>query len=189
MHTVWKIIKGIFWAAIILASIFIIMTSLNLFGFQAFIVKSGSMEPEVKTGSMVFDKKTDDYAIGEIITYKVEDNSTVTHRLYSIESENNQTYFVTKGDANNSPDPNKVSPQNVVGEVLFSVPLLGYFVSFLRTPVGLIVFIIIPATIIVYEELGNIKKEIAKMRKKSKKPEPEAEKVEEEKVVKKIRLQ
>ena len=57
MKKTWKIFKVIVWGAIIVAALFIIVTSFNFFGFEMFIVKSGSMEPKIQTGSVVVDKK------------------------------------------------------------------------------------------------------------------------------------
>ena len=42
-----------------------------------------------------------------------------------------------------------------------SVPLLGYPVSYAKTTPGIILLIIIPAVIIIYDEIQKIRKEIA----------------------------
>ena len=193
MKKAWAIIKGIFWVAITFAAVFIIFTSLNLFGYQMFVVKSGSMEPKIHTGSVVVDNKTDNYKKGDIITFKVSGSKdTVTHRIIAVKTENNQTSYQVKGDANDTADPDPVLKDNVVGEVRFSIPFLGYLIAFIRTLPGLILFIIIPSLIIIAEEMSNIKAEIAKIRKAKKKVAKEVKKIEEEivneekKIVKKL---
>ena len=70
--------------------------------------------------------------------------------------------FITKGDANNGNDGEFVSPESVVGKVIFDVPYLGYPVGYAKTQQGFILLVIIPAVIIVYEELSKIKYEIQK---------------------------
>ncbi len=164
MSKTWKIIKIIFYSAIIIGSLFVITTSLNLFGFQMFVVKSGSMEPEIKTGSLVIDRTSTDYRIKDVITFKVSDSKeTVTHRIIDENIKDGVTSYQVKGDANATPDPDPVLKTNVVGKVLFSIPFLGYLIAFIRSLPGLILFIILPTLIIVSEEIGKIKIEIKKL--------------------------
>ena len=67
--------------------------------------------------------------------------------------------YRTKGDANKSADPEFVSKQNVVGKLVFSIPLVGYLMAFVKTLPGLVIFVFIPAVIIISEEIANIKTE------------------------------
>jgi len=181
MDKAWKIIKGIFWVAITFAAMFIIFTSLNIFDYQMYVVKSGSMEPSIHTGSVVVSNKTNNYKEGDIITFKVSGSKdTVTHRIITIKEENGQTSFQVKGDTNDTPDPDLVLKANVVGEVRLSIPFLGYLIAFIRTLPGLIIFIIIPALIIIAEEMGNIKTELTKIRKAKKKVTKKIKKIEKE---------
>jgi hypothetical protein len=92
----------------------------------------------------------------------------VTHRIVAIQKEGVVTYYQVKGDANKAPDANLVPNSNVVGVVKRSIPKIGYLVSFIKSLPGIIIFIIIPATIIVYEELGNIKDEVIRLRNEAK---------------------
>ena len=47
------------------------------------IVLSGSMEPEIRTGSVVVIKKIDTYEIGDIVTFgeDTKENVPTTHRI------------------------------------------------------------------------------------------------------------
>jgi len=49
-----------------------------------------------------------------------------------------------------------------VGKVLFDVPYLGYAVETARKPIGFVLLIIIPAGIIVYDEVRKIVSELKK---------------------------
>jgi signal peptidase len=180
MKKAWNIFKGIVWGAIIIAALFIIVTSFNFLGFQMFIVKSGSMEPIIQTGSVVIDKKETNYNIGNIITFKNGDkNDTTTHRIVAMGTQSGSTYYIVKGDANNAPDPNRVPKTNVVGKEQFSIPYLGYIINSVRTLPGLIILIFIPAIIIISEEISNIKLEVSKLYATRKKVVKEVEKLEE----------
>ena len=74
--------------------------------------------------------------------------------------------YKLKGDANEVADSELVAKSDVVGETLFYVPYVGRFSGFLKTPVGFVGFIVIPALIFVGYELRNIKREIEKMTEK-----------------------
>lgn len=176
-----KIIKGIVLAVVALATVFIVFTSLNVFGLQMFVVNSGSMEPKIHTGSVVIDHKADNYKVGDVITFKISGSAnTATHRIVTVNNDGTGVTYQVKGDANNSPDPDLVPAANIVGKVKFSIPLVGYLVAFIKTLPGLVIFIIIPATIVVYQELINIKTEIQGLKKAKKVVAAAAKKVEDE---------
>ncbi len=161
--------KVLYWAvfvSLVLIAGVIAFPSLNIAGhYKLFTVQSGSMEPTIKTGSIVTVKPLDNYVVGDIIT--VQDpksaKNTFTHRIYEIKQDNGLTFYLTKGDANNSPDSDARSKDSVLGKVVFTIPLLGYPVSYAKTREGLIFLIIIPATVIIYSELLAIKNETAKL--------------------------
>ncbi len=108
-----------------------------LFGMEAYSIETGSMEPTIPEGSMVYVKpceKFEDYKVNDVVTFTDPKTSqSFTHRIVQIDSDNGD--FTTKGDANEAPD---ISPTNVslaVGVVQFSVPFLGYVAMFLRSTV------------------------------------------------------
>lgn len=164
----WKILTYAIYIVVIIFAFLAISSRFSIFGVKLFVVKSGSMEPTIKTGSVVINKSQDYYFNNDIITFKNKDKplETTTHRVIDKAYEDPAFLFITQGDANNSPDTEKVTQDRIVGKVVFSIPYIGYIVSFTRTLPGLIILIIIPATIIVYDELLNIKREIAKRGKK-----------------------
>jgi hypothetical protein len=88
---------------------------------------------------------------------------TTTHRIYEVKIEDGKEQYITKGDANDAPDSVPTSKDLVLGKTIFSIPLLGYPVSFAKTREGLIILVVIPATIIVYSEAITIKNEAAKL--------------------------
>jgi signal peptidase len=130
-------------------------------------VMSGSMEPAIHVGSVVVVKPIAEYKVGDIITFKAYDKNSkskdksvnITHRIYEVGESDGQVTFIVKGDANNAPDGGKVYKGQVVGKELFSVPWLGYLLVYIKTLPGLILLIVIPATIIVYEEVRKIHRE------------------------------
>lgn len=162
-----KIFNTVFLAIILFVAILIILSSFKIAFLKILVIKSGSMEPALKKEGVVFTWPKESYKVGDIISYEISGGKgTVTHRINEIKYDNNQIKYVTKGDANPAPDQEKVTKAQIIGRVLFSVPYLGHVISFSKTLPGLIILIIIPATIIVYEELKNIIKEIKKRKAK-----------------------
>lgn len=100
----------------------------GLFGARPYVVYSGSMEPEIPTGAVVFIKEEDfSPKIGDIITFHNGD-TVVTHRI--VKKEN--SIFITKGDANKTADPVPVKASQIIGRVVFYLPYLGYVIHFLK---------------------------------------------------------
>ena len=160
----WEIITYIIYAIIILFAITAILSKFSIGGIKLLTVQSGSMEPALKMGSVVFVKSQENYQKGEIITFRTAGNlkDTTTHRIVGIEEKDGTIYFQTQGDANKTPDGQLVPKDWVVGKVKFAIPYIGYPIAFARTLPGLIILIIIPATIIIYDEILKIREELAK---------------------------
>jgi len=131
-------------------------------------VSSGSMSPAIPVGSSIVVRPVSEYRVGDIVTFvyepngdktKKEDKELVTHRIVEIKDSTGLPNYITKGDANSTPDNGQVRPEQIVGKELFAIPLLGYLLSYVKTLPGLILVIVIPAIIIIFEEINNIRKE------------------------------
>ena len=164
----------------ILIALGLVLSYRETAGYRLFVVQSGSMEPAIKTGSIVLVAKQSNYKVNDVITFfeslgsKQDLSSTFTHRILSINNVNGEFVYQTKGDANNGADKNAISQAHILGKVIFNAPYLGYIISFSRSQLGLIVLVVIPGTIIIYSELLSIKNEALKLisnRKKKKFPE------------------
>jgi len=178
----WKFWRKVgYWLVIAILAVIAGTTAISALeipnGIRLFIVQSGSMAPSIRAGSIVMIKPFGEYQKGDVITFKAEKDrfvknpkETATHRIYEAKEVDGEIEYVTKGDFNPSPDATPVKKDLILGKVIFSVPLLGFPVSFARTLPGLIILIVIPGTIIVYSEILNIKKEIVKVFQERKKP-------------------
>lgn len=175
-----KIVNVVYWLVLIVivaAAAAVVLAKFNTpLGVRVFSVQSGSMEPAIHVGSIVF-VKTGSYDVGDVITARSERNAneTVTHRIVEVTDEAGTRMFKLKGDANEDPDGELVPERRVIGKVILSLPYFGRVVAFAQTQVGFVVMIVIPGTIIVYSELMNIKKEMGKMFSGKKKLEKEEE--------------
>ena len=101
----------------------------KFFGITPFITLSGSMEPGIPTGSVVFiDTKDKEVHEDDIIAFKSGDGqgATVTHRAVKISEDGTIT---TKGDNNEVEDLTPLNPQNVIGKFRFCIPKIGKILS------------------------------------------------------------
>ncbi len=165
MKTLKNTISGIFIALLLIVIAFFVVSLIPIQGnIKIKIVKSGSMEPTIKTGGIVVIKPSDNYKVGDIITFGEDSKDAIptTHRIISDEGSS----FKTKGDANEHEDQQVVPKNVVIGKVLFSVPYAGYILDFARQPRGFIALIAIPAGIVVIYELIAIIEEVKKMKNK-----------------------
>ncbi|MDD2823108.1 MAG: signal peptidase I [Candidatus Daviesbacteria bacterium] len=171
MKKAGKILYGIVLITLILVAGLTAFSALTIRGsYKLMIVQSGSMEPFIKTGSIVVIKPEDNYQIGDVITFKDpgKPKITVTHRINEIQNESGMISFITKGDANKSSDAAKISKNQILGKEILSIPWIGYLINFAKTSQGLIILVIIPSVVIVYSEILNIKKEAQRLIKERK---------------------
>lgn len=104
-----------------------VLTLPCLFGYRVEAVISGSMEPVIPTGAVIFLKKADfqDIVVNDVITYWLKDSETkVTHRV--IKKDTGSRSFITKGDSNDMADGAAVEYARTVGKVIWCVPVLGW---------------------------------------------------------------
>jgi len=171
MKKIFKTIYYIIFAFIVLIAVLLIVSVLPITGNIKFLtVLSGSMEPTIKTGSIILVKPIADYKIGDIITFgpTTKTMPPTTHRIAEIKVVGDQPVYITKGDANESVDSREIQKSDVIGKEIIKVPYLGYVIDFVRKPVGFVLIIIVPAVVIINDELRKIWKEIMRLKKKRK---------------------
>lgn len=146
----------------------------QVFGLQMYEVLSGSMEPIISTGSVIFDKPNVDaksLKAGDVITYKTldDDKILITHRIIEVKQENGAPAFLTKGDANDAQDPELIPGANVVGQYSnITIPLLGFYLNFLKSKMGIILLIIVPGALLIVSTMVGLFREILKVEKNKK---------------------
>lgn len=151
-------------AALILAyvvSLFVGKFDLNL-PFRLYVVQSGSMEPAIMTGDLIFIRPAIDYVQNQVITFVDDQGRTVTHRIMELKNVKDGMIFVTKGDANPASDREEVRLEQIVGRVTLIIPKIGYIISFGKTRWGSLLFVIVPAVLIIYDEYRQMKQTLSK---------------------------
>jgi signal peptidase len=151
-------IAGVIILILLVTSVLFILIT-PFFGWRTEIVLSGSMEPAIQTGSVVVSRPiaADEVRAGDIIMFASPAGHTLTtHRVIKVGPKDDELYFTTKGDANKGADINSVAPSQIVGIIVFSVPYLGYLISFIKTPLGLVICLIVPVAVLIISELLSV---------------------------------
>lgn len=104
------------------------------FHMRAYVVKSSSMEPAIKAGSVIYVREyreDEEVCPGDIVSFRAGE-VMVTHRIVSVNQEEGTA--VTKGDANQVCDSAPLLLGEIQGKVQFQLPFLGYLL--LRNTAG-----------------------------------------------------
>jgi signal peptidase len=119
----------------------LVMTAITMLaamtGLRPLVVRSGSMEPTIHTGSMVLVRTVlaRDIRAGDVVAVDRPDRTRVTHRVVSVEHRGATASVVLKGDANTDPDPEPVVV-TTAGKLVFTAPAVGRVGAFLSSAKG-----------------------------------------------------
>ena len=111
------------------------MTVPRYMGYEIYNVVSGSMEPAIPVGSVIYvgEVEPSTIEIGDVIAFQ-SGESVIAHRVtvnQIVEGE-----ITTKGDANAEEDFNPVAYEEVIGRVEYHLPYLGTFFSIFSSNIG-----------------------------------------------------
>ncbi|MGL4992241.1 MAG: signal peptidase I [Sarcina sp.] len=122
----------------------------NILKLRNYVILSGSMEPHIMTGDMVFVKKAsaNDVQVGDVITFNY-DEYVVTHRL--MDKDETSGTLGTKGDNNDKPDNKRINNEDVIGKVVFRVPYVGYLITYISKPISLMIFMALAGIYILWK--------------------------------------
>ena len=120
----------------------------HLFGYRMLRVATDSMEPELKVGSIILVKTADPAELqkGDVITYNCTKGPAagmlLTHQIaYEPYEKDGKYYFTTRGIKAGAPDDAEIDDSQIVGKVLYKIPVLGSLYDFFSSKLGLIAII------------------------------------------------
>ncbi len=162
-----SIVAGIFFVSAFLLLIFATLSRANpnmsLFGYRFYYVLTGSMEPEIKEGSLIVAKEVpfEELKIGHIISFISRDPDIEgminSHEIYSIETNDEGiTEITTKGTANPEPDKYKVYEEDIKGRVVFTSYPIGKAFDILSNRAVSFCVTVLPIAIIVLINLIDL---------------------------------
>lgn len=158
--TILNVVGELLLIVVILACI--PLTVPRVFGYEVYAVISGSMEPAIPTGSLVYIKAVEAAEVKEndvIAFYSPSNpNAIITHRVIKNQVVSGQ--FITKGDANAAEDTTPVPYDCLLGGVQLSVPYAGKVLSAAVTQEGKIAVVgVIIASVLLQVVAGQMQKE------------------------------
>lgn len=127
----------------------------SVLGITPFTVVSGSMsgdrEGHLEIGDLILVQRVETSVLqeGDVISF-MADGAVITHRIVEIEKVGGQLQFTTKGDANNTIDQAPVFEDQLVGRYLLRIPKAGEFALFLREPMGMVLFVVVPLMLFLF---------------------------------------
>lgn len=138
-----------FYGALILL-LFIVFTytqsglSRNMFGYSYYNILTTSMQSTIPQGSFILVKETpgEELQVGDDITFFKNANTIVTHRIIGIQAnyeDSGQYGFRTQGTDNPSPDAEITYEGNVIGKVVFHMPMLGFVLEYISSNIWIVV--------------------------------------------------
>lgn len=127
----------------------------RLGGATPYTILTGSMKPQFPPGTLVVMKPVDasELGVGSVITYQLNSGkpTVVTHRIVSAGiNGRGERIFRTQGDANNVKDAEPVLPVQIMGELWYRVPYLGYVSNAITGKERHITMIIVVSGLLLY---------------------------------------
>jgi signal peptidase len=156
-----RTIGGIAGALMIGAALLLITTS-HGFPVKLCSVMGQSMEPTITAGDLVAIETVPiiELHVGDIIAFRPqgsgdEKDTYIAHRIVSMDPSGD---LRVKGDSLASEDQMPVKPGDVVGRVAFTIPYAGTVMRVAKSPVGYLIFILLPGIVLVSDELKKIRR-------------------------------
>jgi len=150
-----RVIRGAFrvlWVAGMLALVALVALPhvLGVLDRQLYLVRGGSMDPDIPVGAIVITHDVDPATIraGDVITFRVGSAAVVTHRVTAVTG-GSEVSFSTKGDANEDADPVPVPANAVLGRVEVEFPTVGLVLNALTSTPGMVVILGLFGTLLV----------------------------------------
>ncbi len=111
------------------------VTVARIKGEEIYNVVSGSMEPEIAVGSVIYVEPVPPESVeeGEVVAFR-SGGSVIAHRV--VKNRIGEGELITKGDANEENDMNPVKYSELVGRVSWHCPVVGGLLEVCTSPVG-----------------------------------------------------
>lgn len=157
-----RVLNWMSFAVLVSAAVLVIASLVPIpGGFKVYTVLTGSMEPAVPTGVLILTRTgipAEKITVGDIVTFKSprSDDVLITHRIAEVIGEGEGLRFITRGDANGAVDPWEVRAGNIEGIYRQHIPYVGFALEFAKTPMGLLLLVILPTVLIAAGELRQI---------------------------------
>lgn len=167
LNLIVNILHTIIFIVVVLMLLVVILqrvsnNTITIGGFRMFTVATGSMIPVYDVGDILISKEIepDKIEVGDDLVYLGKegsfDNKVVTHRVISIEKEEDGNFkIVTQGVANNASDP-EIDQNQVYGKIIYKIKTLSFLQKIMKNIYVFYFLVFIPVGILVYKNVKNI---------------------------------
>jgi signal peptidase len=141
------------------AALLLAVVGSMLLGERPVVVLSGSMEPAFSPGDVLIERSVEprQVKIGQIVTFpEPGSDRSITHRVRSIEARGSKLVFTTKGDADNGVQRWSIDKSGELGQPRWRIPIVGYAVMLAKTPLGLVLIVLLPLLAIAGWEIYGV---------------------------------
>jgi len=168
MKKAWSILSTVLvWLLVVFSAAMMVFTifSVNtfdrndraVFGHKMYIVLSDSMSAtDFNAGDLVVIREVDPAQLqaGDIVAFmsQTDDNygKVMTHKIRArTTTEDGAPGFITYGTTTNVDDEGIVTYPFVQGKYVFAIPKVGTFFTFMKTPIGYLVCILLPFMLLI----------------------------------------
>lgn len=160
MQTIKKILTILGITVMVVCCGVFALSHVSGFGWKALAIPTGSMRPNILPGSLVLVHRVPDSTlkVGDVITYAnpMKQSDTISHRIIKIYSIDGKIpSYITKGDANPSPDQPVVAGQ-VEGKVVWHAKYIGNLILYSKDPIVILPIVYLAAVLIMIEEVQQL---------------------------------
>ena len=135
----------------------------SILGYKAYIVNTDSMsKTDFKAGDLILVKETDPSTLkaGDIITYMSQNSEsfgeTITHKIRKVTTDSRgNPGFITYSTTTDQDDDTIVTYMYVLGKYEKTIPDIGTFFNFMKTPQGYILCIFVPFMLLIIYQAVN----------------------------------
>jgi len=133
----------------------------GLIGYGTLVVRSGSMAQTAPVGSLVVARPLEarDVRVGDVILVRRDGtvaSAPVLHRVISLTHREGEIVVTTKGDSNSAPDKTPYLLRGKTMTPVLAIPHVGRAFAFVHTPLGWVLLIALPATVLLCAQLRTI---------------------------------
>lgn len=146
-HILYRVLCGMLLLVIFFNVLFLISTSglqagqlPRFFGYTPLIENTGSMEPVMERGDLLFVKEVKDLQEQDIIAWYNPEGGITTHRIVEVRKDGTYT---TKGDSNNIEDLAAVKQEQIIGVYTGKLAKAGYLLMYLQKPEGFFTIVLL----------------------------------------------
>lgn len=110
-------------------------------GHPVLIVAGPSMEPAISLGAAVIlaDVTPEAVRVGDVVSLRSGPSQAIfTHRITRVVERDGAPWIETRGDANAAADPSLTPASAVLGRVAVTLPVAGYLLTLLSSPIGIV---------------------------------------------------